>query len=123
MKMLSKAQIIALHGMTIRQTGGSAGLRDEGALDAVLAAPFQTFGGNALYPSIKVKIARLGYGLIQNHPFVDGNKRIGMLVLLVCCEINGIPLETTDQEIIEIGLSLASGKMDCRALTQWLMEK
>ena len=62
MKMLSKAQIIALHGMTIRQTGGSAGLRDEGALDAVLAAPFQTFGGNALYPSIKAKIARLGYG-------------------------------------------------------------
>ena len=74
MKMLSKSQIIALHGMAIRQTGGSVGLRDEGALDAALAAPFQTFGGNALYPSIKAQIARLCYGLIQNHPFVDGNK-------------------------------------------------
>lgn len=123
MKMLSKLQIIALHGMAIRQTGGSAGLRDEGALDAALAAPFQTFGGNALYPSIKAQIARLCYGLIQNHPFVDGNKRTGMLVLLVCCEINGMAIEITDEEIIELGLSLASGKMDCQALTQWLVEK
>ena len=121
--MLSKSQIIALHGMAIRQTGGSAGLRDEGALDAALAAPFQTFGGNALYPSIKAQIARLCYGLIQNHPFVDGNKRTGMLVLLVCCEINGMAIEITDEEIIELGLSLASGKMDCQALTQWLMGK
>ena len=123
MKMLSKSQIIALHGMAIRQTGGSADLRDEGALDAALAAPFQTFGGNALYPSIKAQIARLCYGWIQNHPFVDGNKRTGMLVLLVCCEINGMAIEITDEEIIELGLSLASGKMDCQALTQWLMGK
>ena len=123
MKMLSKSQIIALHGMAIRQTGGSAGLRDEGAVDAALAAPFQTFGGNALYPSIKAQIARLCYGLIQNHPFVDGNKITGMLVLLVCCEINGMAIEITDEEIIELGLSLASGKMDCQALTQWLMGK
>ena len=123
MKMLSKSQIIALHGMAIRQTGGSAGLRDEGALDAALAAPFQTFGGNALYPSIKAQIARLCYGLIQNHPFVDGNKRTGMLVLSVCCEINGMAIEITDEEIIELGLSLASGKMDCQALTQWLVGK
>ena len=123
MKMLSKSQIIALHGMAIRQTGGSAGLRDEGALDAALAAPFQTFGGNALYPSIKAQIARLCYGLIQNHPFVDGNKRTGMLVLLVCCEINGMAIEISDEEIIELGLSLASGKMDCQALTQWLVGK
>ena len=123
MKMLSKSQIIALHGMAIRQTGGSVGLRDEGALDAALAAPFQTFGGNALYPSIKAQIARLCYGLIQNHPFVDGNKRTGRLVLLVCCEINGMAIEITDEEIIELGLSLASGKMDCQALTQWLVGK
>ena len=123
MKMLSKSQIIALHGMAIRQTGGSAGLRDEGALDAALAAPFQTFGGNALYPSIKAQIARPCYGLIQNHPFVDGNKRTGMLVLLVGCEINGMAIEITDEEIIELGLSLASGKMDCQALTQWLVGK
>lgn len=123
MKMLSKAQIIALHDMAIQQTGGSEGLRDEGALHAALAAPFQTFGGSALYPSAKAQIARLCYGLIQNHPFVDGNKRVGMLVLLACCEINGIKMDITDEEIIEIGLSLASGKMDYQALTQWLMEK
>ncbi len=123
MKMLTKGQIISMHSMLIQQTGGSEGIRDEGALDSALAAPHQTFAGNSLYPSVKAKIARLCYGLIQNHPFVDGNKRIGMLVLFVSSNLNSMPIETTDQEIVKIGLGIANGTMNCQALTDWLMEK
>ena len=77
MIVLSKEQIIALHDALIAETGGDTGLRDEGLLESTLNAPFQSFGNVEPFPSIQQKAARLGYGLIKNHPFVDGNKRIG----------------------------------------------
>ena len=80
---LSKPQILLLHEQLIAETGGSSGLRDEGMLDSALNAPFQTFGGEDVYPSLQQKAARLCFGLVKNHPFVDGNKRIGAHVMLV----------------------------------------
>ena len=77
MKLLSRRQILMLHSMLIAQSGGMDGLRDEGLLDSAVNTPLQAFGGQELYPTILEKAARLGYGLIHNHPFVDGNKRIG----------------------------------------------
>ena len=92
MKMLSKRQILLLHSMLVAQSGGMDGLRDEGLLDAAINMPLQTFGGQELYPTILEKAARFGYGLIRNHPFLDGNKRIGTHAMLVFLDINNITL-------------------------------
>ena len=77
MKKLSKEQILMLHAQLIQQTGGSDGVRDYNLLDSALETPFQSFGGDELYPTIQAKAARLGYGLIKNHCMIDGNKRLG----------------------------------------------
>ena len=74
MKRLTKEQVLLLHSQLIQEFGGSDGLREEGLLESALASPFQSFGGEDLYPSIQAKAAQLGYGLIKNHPFLDGNK-------------------------------------------------
>ena len=76
MKILSKKQIIFLHEHLINATGGTEGIKDEGMLESAMNAPFQTFGGEDLFPTIYQKAARLGFGLASNHPFLDGNKRI-----------------------------------------------
>ena len=89
---LSKSQILLIHDQLISETGGSSGLRDEGMLDSALNAPFQTFGGEDVYPSLQKKAARLCFGLVKNHPFVDGNKRIGAHAMLVFLALNGIEL-------------------------------
>lgn len=99
---LSKTQILLLHEQLIAETGGSSGLRDEGMLDSALNAPFQTFGGEDVYPSLQQKAARLCFGLVKNHPFLDGNKRIGAHVMLVFLALNGIELQHTQTEHREI---------------------
>ena len=80
---LTPAQVVKLHEELIRETGGTSGIRSESMLDSALSAPFQGFSGIEAYPSIQHKADRLGFGLIQNHPFIDGNKRIGTHVMLV----------------------------------------
>ena len=122
MKTLSQKQILALHSALIKEFGGSDGVRDEGLLESALAAPFQTFGGEPVYPSLQAKAAQLGFGLVCNHPFVDGNKRIGMYVMLTFLEVNGIHVECTNEEVVEAGLSVASGTMDYEALLQWVRD-
>lgn len=92
MIILSKKQVLALHSDLIREFGGTEGIRDEGLLESALAAPFQTFGGKPVYPSLQAKAARLGFGLVSNHPFVDGNKRTGAHVMLVFLALNGVEL-------------------------------
>lgn len=121
MKTLSKRQILLLHQQLIAETGGSAGLRDEGLLESALAAPFQSFSGVDVYPSVQQKAARLGYGLVKNHPFVDGNKRIGAHAMLVFLALNGIVLEHSQEELVDIILRVASGTCDCNTLLQWIL--
>lgn len=120
MKMLSKRQILLLHSMLVAQSGGMDGLRDEGLLDAAINMPLQTFGGQELYPTILEKAARLGYGLIRNHPFLDGNKRIGAHAMLVFLDINNITLSYEDEDLISTILHVAAGAMDCNAFLEWL---
>ena len=74
MRMLSSGQVLKLHDALLREFGGTAGVRDQGLLDSALNTPFATFGGRYLYPSLQAKAAPLGFGLVSNHPFVDGNK-------------------------------------------------
>ena len=120
MKYLTGDQVIELHRKLTETSGGSLGIRDEGMLDSALKTPLQTFDNRELFPSIQEKATRLAFGLIQNHPFVDGNKRIGTHVMLIFLALNGITLSYTDEELIEIILQVASGKADEQDLYQWI---
>lgn len=122
MKKLNKEQVIRIHSMLIKETGGSDGIKDEGLLDSALNAPFQTFDGEYIYKTIKAKAAKLGYFLVKNHPFIDGNKRIGVLVMITFLEINGIEIICTDEELITLGLSLADGSIDDEDLLKWIID-
>ena len=118
---LSKPQILRLHEQLVVATGGSDGLRDEGMLDSALSAPFQTFGGEDVYPSLQQKAARICFGLIKNHPFVDGNKRIGAHAMLVFLALNGIELQYTQTELSDIILQLAAGTIQSSDLLNWIL--
>lgn len=98
-------------------------MRDEGLLDSALSAPFHTFDGVELYQSAAAKIARIAYGLVCNHSFVDGNKRIGTYLMLVLLELNHIEADFTDADVVRIGLELASGKMSEGQLLELILAR
>ena len=109
-----------LQQLMAEETGGSVGIRDEGLLDSAIEGIYQTFNGKELYPSKEEKGARLGYSLISNHSFLDGNKRIGMFVMLTFLEVNGIRLECTNEDVAEAGFAVAAGKMGYEDLLEWV---
>ena len=113
-------KVLLLHQLVIESTGGSYELRDINLLDSALSSAFQTFNNKELFPTKEEKGAKLGYSLVSNHAFVDGNKRIGLLVMLSFLEINGIHLKYTDDELIELGLGLASDKVSYEELLSWI---
>ena len=119
---LSKGQVLMLHKHLIERTGGSEGIRDEGLLDSALSNPFQLFGGEELYPSIQAKAAQLCFGLVRNHPMLDGNKRLGTHVMLVFLALNGYELSYTQQELSNTILALASGEIGVKAIMKWIIE-
>ena len=121
MKRLSLETVIALHSELIAQTGGLDGVRDSNMLDASVNSPFHTFGGQYLYPTVQAMAAHLAFSLIKNHPFLDGNKRIGILSMLVFLEINGLPITCTDDELITLGLGLAESSIDESDLIEWII--
>ena len=106
---ITRENVLAVYNLLTKATGGTVGVRDEGLLVSALEAPYQTFDGVELFPTLLEKAVRLGYGLVSNHPFVDGNKRIGILVMLTFLELNGIALEFKDNEIVDMALGVASG--------------
>lgn len=122
MKRLSKEQILMLHSQLIEEYGGSDGARDYNLLDSALENPFQSFGGEELYPTLQAKAARLGYGLIKNHCMIDGNKRIGTHAMLVFLAINGIELDYTQKELYETILAIADGSLEYEDLLKWILE-
>ena len=122
MKRLSKRQVLLLHHQLILETGGSDGLRDDGLLDAALNAPFQSFGSMDAYPSLQQKAARLGFGLVKNHAFVDGNKRIGAHTMLVFLALNGMELHYQQHELSDVILDVAAGKCSCEKLAAWIWD-
>ena len=117
-----KEKVLLLQQLVIESSGGSAGIRDFGLLDSAIESAYQTFAGEELYPTKEEKGARLGFNLVSNHAFVDGNKRIGLLVMLSFLAINGVNIKYTDEELIHIGLSLADGKMSYEELLFWVKE-
>lgn len=120
MEYLSIEQIIEIHRRLILQSGGSSGLRDRGALESSVLQPLQTFAGLDLYPSLVERAAALGFFLIQNHPFVDGNKRVGHAAMEILLVLNGAEVAASVDEQEAVILSVASGEMSREQLTDWL---
>ena len=118
----SEEKVLLLHKLITEETGGDPSLRDISLLNSALESAFQTFGGQELYPTKEEKGARLGYALISNHAFVDGNKRIGMYVLLTFLETNGIKIRPTVDDVARVGLAVASGTMKYEELLDWIIE-
>lgn len=117
-----KDKVLLLHQLLIQETGGSDGVRDIGLLDSAIESAYATFDGNDLYPSKEEKAAKIGFSLISNHAFVDGNKRIGMYVMLTFLEVNGINLNLSDQDIIDMGMGLAKSEVNYDSLLNWIIE-
>lgn len=122
MIILSKPQVLMLHEQLIKATGVSAGIRNEGMLDSALMNPFQSFGGEELYPSIQAKAAQLCFGLVKNHAMIDGNKRLGAHVMLVFLALNGYELSYSQEELVEIILALAAGEKNVEDILKWIIE-
>ncbi len=120
MKRLNKDHITYMHSQLVIASGGDDGVRDINLLLSAIESPFQTFDGVYMYPSIEEKASRLAYGIIKNHPFVDGNKRIGVLVMLVFLELNSIFLKYSDEELVVLGLSVADGSMSNVEILMWI---
>lgn len=113
-------QVLEFHSRIITATGGSSGLRSMPLLESALARAQAGFGGEELFPTIEEKAAAAGCGLIQNHPFVDGNKRTGIAVMLLILRMNGIALRYTQPELAALGLSVASGEADAQDAAVWI---
>ncbi len=118
----SRDKVLLLHQIISQATGGDPNLRDVGLLDSALESAFQTFDGQELYPTKEEKAARIAYSLISNHAFVDGNKRIGMYVLLSFLEVNGIKIRPTNEDVVRVGLAVAAGEMKYEEILAWILE-
>lgn len=117
----SKEKVLLLHQIMAEATGGSIGVRDHALLESALESAFSTFGGQDLYPTKEEKAAHLGYSLISNHAFVDGNKRIGMYIMLSFLEVNGIHIDADNSEVVDLGLKIACGQSSTEDIHTWIL--
>lgn len=120
---LAVDQVLALHALQIRRYGGAAGLRERGGLEAAIARPQMTFGGEDLYPDLPAKAAALMHSLVMNHPFVDGNKRVGAHAALLFLRANHVELAIAPADLTAMTLSVARGETSAEALAIWLRQR
>jgi death-on-curing protein len=120
---LSVEQVLAFHKALVRSFGGGIGLRDRGALESATARPAMTFGGEDLYPDLAAKAGALMHSLVLNHPFVDGNKRIGVAAAEYFLAVNGHDLLATDDELESVTLAVARGEVEAEALAIWFRQR
>lgn len=120
--MILLEDILRLHEFSIEKYGGSHGLRDSGLLESAIARPFQSFGGEDLYPSIFEKAAALGESLIINHPFIDGNKRTGTVAMIALLEENGLRLSIDQDDLYNFVVSISTGEKKFEEIVEWLKE-
>ena len=120
---LSVEQVLALHRVLVGQFGGASGVRDRGALESAVARPAMTFGGEDLYGDLAAKAATLMHSLVLNHPFVDGNKRIGVATAEFFLERNASTFEASDEELEQLTLAVAEGKVAVEALAIWFRQR
>lgn len=122
MTKINSEKIKLLHQLMAEATGGSVGVRDEGLLESAAEGAFATFDGIELYPSKEEKAAKLCYSLVSNHAFVDGNKRIGVYVMISFLELNGIHIDSSDEDVIALGLGVADGSMSQDDVLKWIYD-
>lgn len=120
MRYLSVREVVELHSRIVREFGGAAGIRDDGALESSVAQPLQVFEGEDLYPTVTAKAAALGYFLAMNHPFVDGNKRVAHAAMETTLLLNGYEIRAAIDEQEGIMLALASGTISRAEFLSWL---
>lgn len=120
MILLTVDEIIMLHDKLLGATGGSPGLRDQGLLESAVFGVNASFEDVERYPTVEEKAARLCYALATNHAFVDGNKRVGVLAMLMTLRLNGVVLQYTQRELINLGLAVASGKAGYEEILIWI---
>ena len=120
MRVLTLGEVLLLHDRLLNQSGGGQGLRDLGLLESALAQPRMTMGGEDLYPDLSSKAAALGYSLIKNHPFVDGNKRIGHAAMATFLLLNGHELMSPIDDAEAVILGVASGSLQREDLVSWI---
>ncbi len=121
MILLTADEIIMLHDKLLKATGGLPGLRDRGLLESAVLGVNAGFENVEQYPTVEEKAARLAYALIKNHAFVDGNKRVGVLAMLMTLKLNGVMLRYTQQELIDLGLAAASGTAEYGEILEWIL--
>ena len=112
--------VLLLHRKMIDRSGGSHGVREMGLIESAVARASTAFGGVEAYPDLLSKAAAMGCGLAQNHGFIDGNKRVGMAVVLLILRRNGVTLAYTQEELIDLGLSVAQGSADVAEVLEWI---
>lgn len=117
---LTVSEILRLHQKLLDATGGLSGTRDLGLLESAVYSANQVFGEEEAYPSVEQRAARLAYAITQNHPFVDGNKRIGMLVMLMTLRLNHVQIQYTQAELIQLGLSVADNSYRYEDILAWI---
>lgn len=120
MRYLTVSEVLEIYSRVMEQSGGSVGILDLGALESAVAQPRMTFNGEELYPTIVEKASALGFSLIQNHPFVDGNKRAGHAAMETFLMLNGVEISASVDGQVEIVLGVASGKISREVFTNWL---
>ena len=118
----NKEKILLLHQVMAEATGGDVGVRNEALLESAIENIYATFDGVELYPTKEEKAAKLGYSLISNHAFVDGNKRIGMYIMISFLELNGIKLDASNDDVYKLGMAVADGSADSDAILKWINE-
>ena len=117
---LTVSEILRLHQKLLDATGGLSGTRDLGLLESAVYSANQVFGEEEAYPTVEQRAARLAYAITQNHPFVDGNKRIGMLVTLMTLRLNHVQIQYTQAELIQLGLSVADNSYRYEDILAWI---
>ena len=117
---LTVSEILRLHQKLLDATGGLSGTRDLGLLESAVYSANQEFGEEEAYPTVEQRAARLAYAITQNHPFVDGNKRIGMLVMLMTLRLNHVQIQYTQAELIQLGLSVADNSYRYEDILAWI---
>jgi death-on-curing protein len=120
MRFLTVGEALEIHRRVTKETGGSGGIRDLGALESALAQPRMSFGGEDLYPTIIEKASALAFSLAMNHPFIDGNKRTAHAVMEIFLVLNGFQIEAPVDGQERIMLDLAAGKLERATFTGWL---
>ncbi len=120
MIFLTTEEIKRLHQKLLAATGGLPGIREDGLLESAVYGTLQTFGEQELYPSIHEKAARLVFTLINNPPFIDGNKRTGILAMLMTLQLNSVLLNYSHPELIQLGLSIADGSFSYQDILKWI---